>query len=62
MVTGFRKELSDFKKSLEQVRSDLLVTELLNTNLIVSVEQQTWCSSQHFRREFLEPSGIRESI
>ena len=41
MLAGIRNELSDLKKDFEQLRSDLLVTKLVNTKpteKIVSLE------------------------
>ena len=40
-LAGIRNELSDIKKNFEQLRSDLLITKLVNTKLkekVVSLE------------------------
>ena len=47
-LAGIRNELSDLKKDFEQLRSDLSVTKLVNTNLkekVVCLERQTWNNS-----------------
>ena len=45
-LAGFRNEISDLKKKdFEQLRSDLSITKLLNTQLkekVVSLERQFW--------------------
>ena len=64
-LAGIRNELSDLKKDFEQLRSDLLITKLVNTKLkgkVVSLKQQTRSNSQYSRRECLELSGIPETI
>ena len=64
-LAGIRNELSDLKKDFEQLRSDSLITKLVNTKLkekVGSLEQQTWNNSQYSRRECLELSGIPETI
>ena len=64
-LAGIRNELSDLKKYFEQLRSDLSITKLVNTNLkenVLSLEWQTWRNIQYFRRECLELSDIPETI
>ena len=64
-LEGIRNELSNLKKDFEQLRSDSLITKLVNTKLkekVGSLEQQTWNNSQYSRRECLELSGIPETI
>ena len=64
-LVGTKNELSDLKKDLEQIRSDLSTTKLVNTMFkenVVSLEQQAWSNSQYSRRECLELSDILETI
>ena len=64
-LAGIRNELSDIRKDFEQLRSDLLITKLVNNKLkekVVSLERQTWSNSHYSRRECLELSGIPETF
>ena len=64
-LAGIKNKLSDLKKDYEQLRSDLSINKLLNTKLkkkVVTQERKIWNNSQCYRREYLELSGIPETI
>ena len=64
-LAGIRNELSDLRRDLEQLRLDLSITKLVNTKLkekVKILERQTWSNSQYSRREYLELTGITETI
>ena len=64
-LTNINKEISDLRQNYEKMQSELCVSRQVSSKLreqIVSLERQCWSNCQHFRREYLELSGLPESI
>ena len=64
-LTNMNKELTHIRNKFTKLESDLAISKNINTKLsrqLTKVERKYWANEQYSRREYLEISGIPDSI
>ena len=64
-LTNINKEISGLRQNYEKMLSKLCISRQVSSKLkdkILSLERQCWSNCQYSRRQFLELSGLSESI